>query len=57
MVDIVVRRMGFASENVRHASDRVVGEISAHRSMTRGGLGDDFRAESVPHPLKMAEAT
>jgi hypothetical protein len=57
MVDIVVRRMGFAGENVRHASDRFVGEISADRSMTRGRLGDDFRAGSVPHPLKMAEAT
>jgi hypothetical protein len=56
MVDIVVRRMGFASENVRHASDRFVDEIGALRNSSRGRLGDDFRAGSVPNPLKMAVA-
>jgi hypothetical protein len=56
MVDMVVRRMSFARENMRHASDRFVGEISAHISMTRGRLGDGLRAGSVPHPLGLAEA-
>jgi hypothetical protein len=47
----MMRRLGVASENLRHACGRFAGDICVHRSSARGRWGDDFRAGSLPHPL------